>query len=127
MGCLRVKALLLVSHYPQCFCRIFLISGCFVVEGFMPPKRLTSQAFGAPAAPALSVPMLGHQMAPPPLLHNPASNVGVGGPVSTDALATWAQTAATVTSNPTTGDGALLNALGDCLSSNKWTEAAHVW
>ncbi|KAF9518189.1 hypothetical protein BS47DRAFT_324942 [Hydnum rufescens UP504] len=47
--------------------------------------------------------------------------------ISPDILAKWSETVATIVSNPAAGEySSSLTALGDCLLSNNWVEAAHV-
>jgi hypothetical protein len=67
-------------------------------------------------------------------LHHPAPAVSSGfSPSATvkvapDSLAGWPETAAMMLSSPLTPDAsAALTALGDCLLSNEWVEAAHAW
>ncbi len=48
--------------------------------------------------------------------------------ISQEVLATWAQTASMIMSNPSTPESSqALTALGDQLAAHHWTEAAHAW
>lgn len=87
------------------------------VQAMLPPAPLTRAVDGKLAPP------------PPPLGVTPVSPTF---PASTnipvEVLAKWSETVAMMISNSTSPEtSTALTAIGDHLSANQWTEAAHVW
>ena len=87
----------------------------------MLPPALLSRAVDNKLAPPPPTPLGVTPISP----HFPG-NVPANVPV--EVLAKWAETVAMMISNPASPEtSAALTALGDHLSANHWTEAAHVW
>ena len=88
-------------------------------QEFLPPKTF-------PKAGESLLPTL-HTLQPTPVSPS-IPKLSIPTNVSPEVLANWPETAATIVSNSVGGEhSSSLTALGDCLLSNNWIEAAHVW
>ncbi|KAI0273647.1 Sec23-binding domain of Sec16-domain-containing protein [Gloeopeniophorella convolvens] len=90
--------------------------GAASVQALVPPTSLIK------AGETLQAVALPHVTPKSPNFPSPATSV----PVPSDVLAKWPETAAMLIPGPSVAEcSAALQALGDCLLANSWTEAAH--
>jgi hypothetical protein len=85
-----------------------------LVEQFLPPRSLSSQAQA--------------QLLPPAPIGAPQQHrFDDQSQLPPSTLASWRDTVGMIVANRTAGDSAALTALGDALASNGWIQASHVW
>ena len=90
------------------------------VQELMPPNQLS----GSTSALQIPIPAISHITPISPNFPLPSTTANI--PI--ESLSKWPETAAVMVSSPMAPDtSAALTALGDCLVSNGWVEAAHAW